>query len=50
MRVKVNGLNGTVIHIRHDDRGEPIYTVKLDDAFATPTGFYYARSEEIKAL
>lgn len=41
---------GTVIKIREDDRGEPIYTVDMDDKLATADGIYYARGSELMFL
>lgn len=50
-KVEIPGIGtGVIIRARQDDNGVPIYTVKLDDPHATPTGLYYARAEEFKTL
>ena len=47
-KVIVNGEAGTIINIRLDSRGEPIYTVKLDNWTATADGLYLARKSELE--
>jgi hypothetical protein len=38
---------GTITNVRHDDRGEPILTVTLDDPGQTAEGLYFAREGEL---
>jgi hypothetical protein len=47
-RVIVNGNTGRVSNIRFDSNGDAIITVYLDDATATPDGFYVARDFELR--
>lgn len=42
--------DGTIIKTRHDDFGDAIYTVKLDDPTASADGIMYARDVELRAL
>jgi hypothetical protein len=51
-KVLVIGLDvvGAVSHIRHDNQGEPIYTVVLFDKGVTPDDIYYARDCEVRRL
>lgn len=47
-RVVIRGLDlvGTIINIRHDDRGDAINTVNLDTP-STPDGLFVARDFEL---
>lgn len=40
-------MRGTIAKIRHDDRGEAILTIALDDPALTPDGVFYARPWEV---
>lgn len=51
-RVEVIALDtevfGIVYSIYFDDRGEPVYTVSLDNTSLTPDGEYIARGFELR--
>ena len=48
--VKLRGTreHGVVTNVREDDRGEKIYTVRLDNESYTPTGLMVAREMELE--
>jgi hypothetical protein len=51
--VRVNrdsDLAGTIINVRDDGRGVPIYTLRLHDKSATTDGLYFARACELEHL
>jgi hypothetical protein len=50
-RVTVVGIGiGWIAKVRHDDAGEPIYTVLMDDATASADGIFYARRCELAGV
>lgn len=47
VEVTALGSKGTVITVRVDDLGVPLYTVWMEDPNATASGFYIAREWEL---
>ena len=47
---KIDNSTGNVVRIRHDDRGDAIITIFMDDAHYSPDGIMYARTYEVDTI